>query len=606
MTKPRAYSYVRMSTDVQLKGDSLRRQTEASKIYAEQNGYELVDDFKLEDIGVSAFNGRNVSQGALGRFLDAVQQGVVPHGSYLLVESLDRISREQPRVATGLFLQILAAGVNIVTLADGRVYRTASSDATDIIISVVIMSRAHEESLTKSLRVGAAWENKRRNLATKKLTEVAPAWLALSSDRSRFDLIEKNVEIVRRIFDDADAGKGSYQIARGFNLEGLPPFTRSNGWHESYISKILTNRAVLGEFQPCKYINGRRSPYGEPIEGYFPAIVAREQFERVQLARKARQNRGSGRKGKSYVNLFSGVAKCGYCGASMYVVDKGQKPKGGIYLRCDSARRGNACKASAWPLAHFETAFLYFVRELDLPALLSSERKQQELRQIEGRLASRQADLEKQKQLRENAFYLSASSSISRAFATRKIDDATVAIDKIGSEIDVLKELIANHRLTSARTDADVKSTIHSLLTERDGQFDSRVKVADWIRINVDTLRVYSDGMDGPTAKIAEMEAAIKSTLHPRELAIVDRVASDARRRRALTPDSDRQFVVSFDHGGFRSVRVDRIDPTKHITSIEYADGGWSIDDRQRGFRSSKEWDSTSFDRYLSDLVTES
>ncbi|MDE4555509.1 recombinase family protein [Sinorhizobium meliloti] len=581
MTKPRAYSYVRMSTDAQLKGDSLRRQTEASKLYAEQNGYELIDDFKLEDIGVSAFNGRNVSQGALGRFLDAVQQARVPHGSYLLVESLDRISREPPQVATGLFLQILAAGVNIVTLTDGRVYRTASSDPTDLIFSVVIMSRAYEESLTKSLRVGAAWENKRKNLTSKKLTEVAPAWLALSSDRSSFDLIERNADTVRRIFDEADAGKGSYQIARGFNLEGLPPFTRSNGWHESYITKILTTRAVLGEFQPCKYINGKRVPHGESIEGYFPPIISREQFERVQLARKARKNRGSGRKGKSHVNLFSGVAKCGYCGSSMYVVDKGPKPKGGVYLRCDSARRGNGCKASAWPLAHFETAFLYFVRELDLAALLSAEKRQQELRQTEGALASKQADLEKQKRVREDAFALLATSSASYDFVGQKIDDATVAIGKIECEIGALKDLLAGYRTASVRVDFDIKSIIEKLLSESDAQFENRVKVADWIRTNVNSLRVYADGTDGPADRIAEMRGEVETALDPEALAIVDRITREARRKGALTSDFDRRFVVSFDHGGFRSVRIDRDDPTKHVTSIHYAEGEWSIDDRR-------------------------
>ncbi|MGX1358940.1 DNA invertase Pin-like site-specific DNA recombinase [Bradyrhizobium elkanii] len=50
--KPRAYSYLRMSTDDQLKGDSRRRQLEASKAYAEQHGLELADDTQLEDIGI--------------------------------------------------------------------------------------------------------------------------------------------------------------------------------------------------------------------------------------------------------------------------------------------------------------------------------------------------------------------------------------------------------------------------------------------------------------------------------------------------------------------------------------------------------------------------
>ncbi len=57
MNKPLAYSYIRMSTDIQLKGDSLRRQEELSVKYAEEHDLELDKDFKLRDIGVSAFHG---------------------------------------------------------------------------------------------------------------------------------------------------------------------------------------------------------------------------------------------------------------------------------------------------------------------------------------------------------------------------------------------------------------------------------------------------------------------------------------------------------------------------------------------------------------------
>src|SRR6266404_9298254 len=102
--RAKAYSYVRMSTDLQLKGDSLRRQLEASAAYAVTHDLELVDESRLEDIGVSAFKGANVAEGALGRFLAAVESGKVPNGSYLLVESLDRISRQEIKASLALFL----------------------------------------------------------------------------------------------------------------------------------------------------------------------------------------------------------------------------------------------------------------------------------------------------------------------------------------------------------------------------------------------------------------------------------------------------------------------------------------------------------------------
>lgn len=80
--KPRAYSYLRMSTDIQLRGDSRRRQLEASRAYAEAKGLELAQGGELEDIGVSAFKGANVTEGALGRFVAAAEAGAIQKGSY--------------------------------------------------------------------------------------------------------------------------------------------------------------------------------------------------------------------------------------------------------------------------------------------------------------------------------------------------------------------------------------------------------------------------------------------------------------------------------------------------------------------------------------------
>ena len=122
--KPLAYSYVRMSTDAQSKGDSLRRQVDLSAAYADQHGLQLVTDFTLHDIGVSAFKGDNVATGALNEFLRAVEGGRVARGSYLLVESLDRLSRDRVPVAMRLFLGITESGVNIDSRSETEVSHT--------------------------------------------------------------------------------------------------------------------------------------------------------------------------------------------------------------------------------------------------------------------------------------------------------------------------------------------------------------------------------------------------------------------------------------------------------------------------------------------------
>jgi hypothetical protein len=51
-------------------GDSVRRQTEAAERWASENGFTLDDSLKMEDLGLSAFHGKNIEpDAALGSFL---------------------------------------------------------------------------------------------------------------------------------------------------------------------------------------------------------------------------------------------------------------------------------------------------------------------------------------------------------------------------------------------------------------------------------------------------------------------------------------------------------------------------------------------------------
>ena len=282
-----------MSTEVQLLGDSLRRQVEKSQEYAAREGWELLEEDQLKDIGISAFSGANVSGGALGLFLQAIRDRKIEPGSFLIIESLDRLSRQDPWKAMGLFSEIINSGVSIVTLADGRWY-TAQTQLGDLIYSIVDMSRAHEESRMKSHRLSAAWENKRKNASARKLTARCPAWLRLSADRKRFEIRQERGDLVARIFEDSAAGIGSYSVTRRLNEARIPPFGNANGWSTSSVGKILTNRAVLGEFQPCRLVNGVPIPDGAPIKDYFPAIISEQLFYRVQNGRNERRIKGAG------------------------------------------------------------------------------------------------------------------------------------------------------------------------------------------------------------------------------------------------------------------------------------------------------------------------
>jgi DNA invertase Pin-like site-specific DNA recombinase len=263
-----------MSTDAQLRGHGKQRQLERSAAYAQSHGLDLADERQLEDIGVSAFKGANVKEGALGQFLQAVQRKLIPVGSYLLVESLDRISRQEILKSVSLFLQLVQAGINVVTLQDEHVYRAEQTDLIDLLYSLTILSRAHEESQIKSQRVGAAWANKRAKANLKPLTKLCPHWLIWSTECGLHVERPERVAVVKSIFADTIGGMGSYAITKRLNKQGIPTFGKSKGWQRSYVSKIIRSRAVIGEYQPCKLSpEGKREPVGDPIQNYFPKII---------------------------------------------------------------------------------------------------------------------------------------------------------------------------------------------------------------------------------------------------------------------------------------------------------------------------------------------
>ena len=118
MSKPKAYSYLRFSTPEQESGDSVRRQIANAENWAKNQGIDLDDILKFEDRGISAYRGLNRIKGALGNFLNLVKEGKIPYNSYLIVENLDRLSRENVIYALLQFLSIIQQGIRIVTLME--------------------------------------------------------------------------------------------------------------------------------------------------------------------------------------------------------------------------------------------------------------------------------------------------------------------------------------------------------------------------------------------------------------------------------------------------------------------------------------------------------
>lgn len=338
-----AYLYARWSTQEQSKGSSLPRQHDITSAFAKSRGWAVAD--KLKDEGVSAWTGANLTIGNLASFIDGLgSEG--GHGKVLVVEQLDRITRRPPMEVLLWIHRVTATGLTIVTVNDGLVINADTILRENVTIMTLLLRSftGFGESDTKSVRVGDAWDRKRKTC--KPMTARAPAWIKTvqRNGERHYELHADRADIVRRIFRECLDGRGKVAIASGLNRDKVPTFGKSQGWRDSYIAKILANEAVIGRFQPCKKSRTdiRRIPTGEALEGYFPRVIDEATFEAV----RTRPRNTSQAAGRKFANLWAGLTRCHDCGGSMNFLNKGlgARAKGPAvfeqYLRCERGLRG--------------------------------------------------------------------------------------------------------------------------------------------------------------------------------------------------------------------------------------------------------------------------
>jgi DNA invertase Pin-like site-specific DNA recombinase len=395
----RAFSYIRFSSKKQQKGESFRRQSEFAIEVCKENGWVLDDTLTLSDLGVSAFRGANAKVGALAEFLEAIRIGRVLRGSVLIIESIDRLSRSKVGEALQLFISILNAGVSIVTREPRRTYTQDSiNDIAALLEPLIYMSRAHEESATKSFRLKDVWAKKKERAAQGiPMTKMAPRWIELTDEG--FRLIPDRAAIVQEIFQLSADGLGIQRILNHLvaHPEKYPPFGDSGKWRDSYVMQILSNRAAYGEFQPQMREEGnKRVDCGQPIKNYYPAVISEELFYQTQAGLKGRF-RATGRPGEYETNLFTGIVFHAEDKTAMSVhtfnqsTTEGGETKAYRYLTSGATANGSPRRGTAlsFPYPPFEKAVLQALSELTPADVLGEEggdEREAEIADLTGKL----------------------------------------------------------------------------------------------------------------------------------------------------------------------------------------------------------------------------
>lgn len=465
---PKAYPYIRFSSDKQKDGLSIQRQTEAIEAYLASNPHLTVDkSLNLEDLGKSGYSGRHLQKGgALYLFLEKIKSGEIEKGSVLIIEHFNRLSRLKLNKAMDLFNEILRHGIDIAVLDEKQIFTAESISSIDYIKAVLKFDLAHEESKDKSNKGKDNWKFKKEALRNAvnpqterlKFTKTLPLWLEKTD--KEIVVSEQKAETIRLIFRLCIENNGYMRIATHLNQNKINRLDNSNGpWTLDIVKRLLFNRALLGEYQPRKTveIEGRARPSyvpneEDPIKGVYPPIIDEDTFNAAQNGLKTRKNKGGGRRA-DMPNLFVKLLKCSECGGSI----KFQKHHNGYkqynYLKCFNSLYGHCVSLGtrSWRYDEFEEMFFKYSGRLNLDEIFQ---KNEQSKSIQKEITKLTAQSNKKKE---------KISEILGQIETMEFSKSLYGlITKLESEIDKLE--------------ISIKQKYEELSTVRQEEIDRKIK----------------------------------------------------------------------------------------------------------------------------------
>ena len=298
----------------------------------------------------------------------------------LIVKDLSRFSR---RNSYGLVeLETLRdAGIRIISIGDNIDYPT-----NEDWMRIQIYFFMNEMPVTDTSKKVKSVIN-RRQKDGKWICAVPYGYRLLSGKSGAFEVDEPAAEVVRKIFELYNDGWGYKRISNWLTDEGIPtPRMRENAYRQSRgedvkreaktawsivsVQGILDNDFYIGTLRQRKHtrkkINGKDVKLDEldqiVFENHHTPIVDMQTFALTRQIRHDRkeQNYNGGRK---YINPYSGLLRCGDCGAPMFSLSRPDLP--GTYVCGSYHRRGlKGCNAHYTKIACLDAAVKHAIRQV--------------------------------------------------------------------------------------------------------------------------------------------------------------------------------------------------------------------------------------------------
>ena len=270
-------------------------------------------------------------------------------------EALDRFSRDQEDTA-GLFKRLTFAGVNIVMLAEGDItHLHIGLKGTMNALFLKELAEKTRRGLRGRIELGKAGGGVSFGYRIVRRFENG---VVTTGER---EIMPEEAAIVRRIFNDYRAGASPKQLAKALNAEGVrgprgalwsPSTIHGNPergigilHNELYIGRLVWNRQRFLKDPDTGKRVARANPPSEWITKDVPElrIIDDEVWQAVQTRYASVQRKWkAGQEGRRFNQfrrpkyLFSGLTKCGECGAGFIVYSRD-------HLGCFGTRDRGTC-----------------------------------------------------------------------------------------------------------------------------------------------------------------------------------------------------------------------------------------------------------------------
>src|SRR5712691_425682 len=335
--------YARYSSDQQ-RAASIADQQRTCREFAMRQGWDVVADYTD-----AAMSGASLMRPGFQSLMRAALAGTF---EVVLAESLDRFSRDQEDTA-GLFKRLTFAGVLIVTLSEGDIgHLHVGFKGTMNALYLHDLAEKTRRGLRGRVEVGRSGGGLSYGYRVVRVLEGQP--------RGEREIHPGEGAIVQRIFRAFVAGISPKAIGKTLNAEGIvgpmgvawSPSTihghagRGTGIlnNELYIGRLVWNRQRYVKDPDTSKRLARPNPASEWITKDVPElrIVSDEVWQSAKARQASVQRKWSAKEPRRFNQfrrpkyLFSGLTKCGECGAGFIVYSRER-------LGCFGARGRGTC-----------------------------------------------------------------------------------------------------------------------------------------------------------------------------------------------------------------------------------------------------------------------